>query len=1026
MQITVNAHVNSIENYGRRGGGRDFAQVLRTDRADPATVAQPQRAGDRTGLQGDASGPLAPGHRPVITGLLPFEPSRSLLSTPAGGRRAVASIEIQKERTMNVARVFMPGRTAVGAVAGAVLLVASQAVAQTITPPKLAFEKYTLPNGLQVILHEDHSTPIVAVNLWYHVGSKNEDVGRTGFAHLFEHMMFQGSQHADSDFINAIEALGSTDLNGTTDFDRTNYFETIPPSALERVLYLEADRMGWLLPSMTQERLDNQREVVKNERRQGVDNQPYGTVDERMYAVMYPSYHPYSWDVIGYMDDLTRASKEDVEKFFKTYYGPNNCTLVIAGDHQPAVTKGLIERYFGAIPPGPPVARREAWVPEMSAPVHLSMEDRVPLPRVYFAWHMPGKFQDGEADLEVAARVLAQGKTSRLYKTLVYDKQIAQDVTAFVDDRELSSLFRVQVTAKAGHTLDEIVPVILEEIEGLRRKPPASTEIERARTAILAQMVRGLERVGGFGGRSDRLAMYNTYVEDPGFLDKDFARYQAVTPASMHAATKRWLNDMRCEMRVTPYPELAATDAAGLDRAKAPAIGPDATFTSPKLQRHKLSNGLEVVLAESHKVPSVQMNLVVKGGWSADNRDKAGVASFMSRMQDEGTKKRSALQISEQALLLGANLNTTSNLDACIVSVNALSARLPQSIELWSDVALNPAFPADEIERQRAQVLGQIAQEKKQPVQMGIRILPGLLYGDAHPYAQPLTGSGTENSVKAIQRQDLVAYHETWFRPNNATLVVVGDTRMDDIVPLLEKSLASWKSADVPQIAMPSRTNPTRTTVYLIDKPGAAQSVLLAGQLIPPKGDMEDIPFEVMNGVLGSNFASRINMNLREDKGYSYGAYLFTIDGKGQGMAVAFSQVRTDVTKESITELMKELRDIRGKRPPTADEMSLSKNSLVLSLPGQYETMNGIANKINDIVTYGFPEDYYAKYPDRVRATTTQNVVEIANKRIHPDNLAFVVVGDRAVIEEGVKALNLGPIEYLDADGRPTSTSARR
>jgi len=914
-----------------------------------------------------------------------------------------------------------------GAVAGAVLLVAAQAVAQTITPPKLAFEKYTLPNGLQVILHEDHSTPIVAVNLWYHVGSKNEDVGRTGFAHLFEHMMFQGSQHHDTDFINAIEALGSTDLNGTTDFDRTNYFETIPPSALERVLYLEADRMGWLLPAMTQERLDNQREVVKNERRQGVDNQPYGTVDERMYAVLYPSYHPYSWDVIGYMEDLTRASKEDVEKFFQTYYGPNNCTLVIAGDHQSAATKSLIEKYFGAIPPGPPVSRREAWVPEMSAPVHLSMEDRVPLPRAYFAWHMPGKYQDGEADLEVAARVLAQGKTSRLYKTLVYDKQIAQDVNAFVDDRELSSLMRVQVTAKAGHSLDEIVPIVLQEIEALAAKPASATEVERARTAILSQMVRGLERVGGFGGRSDRLAMYNTYTGEPNYLDKDFARYHAVTPASMHAAVKRWLNDNYCEMRVTPYPELAAaTEPAGFDRAKIPGVGAPAAFTSPNLQRRKLSNGLEVVLAESHKVPAVQMNLLVKGGWSADTREKPGVASFMSRMQDEGTKKRTALEISEQALLLGANMNVNSNLDNCVVSVNALSARLAPSIDLWADVVLNPAFPSAEIDRQRAQVLGQIAQEKKQPVQMGIRILPGLLYGDNHPYGQPLTGSGTEASVRAIQRDDLVKYHDTWFRPNNATLVVVGDTRMDDIVPLLEKALAGWKSGNVPQIALPARTNPPKTTVYLIDKPGAAQSVLLAGQLMPPKGDADDIGFEVMNGVLGSNFASRVNMNLREDKGYSYGAYVFPFEAKGQGMCLAFSQVRTDVTKESIFEMMKELRDIRGKRPPTADEMSLSKNSLVLSLPGQYETMNGIANKINDIVIYGLPEDYHSKYPAKVTAMTTKDVIDVANKRIMPDNLAFVVVGDRTVIEDGIKSLGLGPIEYLDTDGRPLSTSAQR
>ncbi len=924
---------------------------------------------------------------------------------------------------MNVARVSKHHRLALLLIAAFTLTVASVALAQQIAPPKLPFDKYTLPNGLTVILHEDHSTPVVAVNLWYHVGSKNEEVGRTGFAHLFEHMMFQGSQHHDTDYINTIEGLGSTDLNGTTDFDRTNYFETVPPSALDEVLFLEADRMGWLLPSMTQERIDNQREVVKNERRQSVDNQPYGTADERMYAVLYPSNHPYSWDVIGSMDDLTRASKADVENFFKSYYGPNNCTLVVAGDITPARTKEMVEKYFGPIPPVAPILRREAWVPELAAPIYLAMEDRVPLPRLFLAWHMPGKFKAGDADLEVLTRVLAQGKTSRLYKTLVYDKQIAQDVQAFVDDRELSSLFRVQVTAKAGHTLDEITPIVMREIQALRDKPASAAEIERARTAILSGMVRRLERVGGFGGKSDRLAMYTTYADDTDYLAKDFARYQAVTAASAQAAAKRWLHEGVCEMRVNPYPTLVAgKDTA--DRDKIPAAGDPVAFSVPKLQHAKLSNGLEVVLAESHKVPAVQVNLIVKGGWSADKREKTGVASFMSRMQDEGTKKRTSLQISEEAQLLGANLNTNSNVDNCLVTVNALKARLLPSLDLWADVVLNPVFPAEELDRQRQQVLGQINQEKSQPVQMGIRILPGLLYGDNHPYGQPLTGSGNESSVKAILRDDLVNYHSTWFHPNNATLVVVGDTNLGEIVPMLEKALGSWKAAGVPQIALPARTNPARTTVYLIDKPGAAQSVLLAGTLMPPKGSADDVQWDVLNGVLGGNFASRLNMNLREDKGYSYGANLFPFEAKGQGMAVVFTQVRTNVTKESMAEVMKELRDIRGTRPPTADEMKLSKDNLVLSLPGQYETMNGIANKINDVVTYGLPEDFYAKYPDRVRECSVKDAVAVANTRVVPDNMAFVVVGDRKVIEDGVKALNIGPIEYLDADGRPTSTSA--
>ena len=915
------------------------------------------------------------------------------------------------------------------ALAATAMLDAAAAIAaeQPILPPKLPFEKHVLANGLELILHEDHTAPTVAVNLWYHVGSKNEKLGKTGFAHLFEHMMFQGSEHHDNDYFKALEPLGATDLNGTTDFDRTNYFQTVPTGALERVLWLEADRMGWLLPAMTQERLDNQKEVVKNERRQGVDNQPYGTVDERMYEVLYPSYHPYSWDVIGYMEDLSAASKEDVEEFFKSYYGPNNCTLVVAGDIDPAKTKALVEKYFGPIPPVPPIARRETWVPELAAPVELAMLDRVPLPRLDIAWHMPGYFQPDEAELDVLSDILSSGKNSRLYKKLVYDLQIAQEVAAYVDQRELSSLFRIQVTAKEGHTLDEIEPIVMQEIDNLRTKGPTAVEVERSTTGILANFTRGLERIGGFGGKSDRLARYNTYVGTPDYVEKHFATYQAVTPASVRKAAERWLHQGYVTMRTDPYPSVAAApEATGFARAQEPVLGGDSPLNLPPLQRRKLSNGLEVVLAEAHKIPVVQMNLIVRGGWSADQREKLGVAGFMSRMQDEGTKKRSTLQISDEIQRLGANISTGSALDNCVVSLNALAARLQPSLDLWTDVVLNPSFPADEIERQRQQVLGQIQQDRKRPVQMGLRILPGLLYGEDHPYGQPFTGTGSEATVKAIARDDLVAYHATWFKPNNATLVVVGDVTMNQIVPMLEKALGNWKQGEVPAIQVAERPQPARTTVYLVDKPGAAQSVLLVGQLLPPRNNPDAVPFEVLNTILGGSFISRINMNLREEKGYTYGAFCFPMQARGQGAYIGFTQVRTDVTKESLAEMTKELRDIREKRPVTAKELEEAQTNMMRSVPGEFDTIGEIAGKIGDIVTYGLPDDFYAKYPQRVSETTTQKLTSLARERIVPDNQAIVVVGDREKIEPGLRELGIGPIEYLDADGRPVTQSATR
>jgi zinc protease len=900
-----------------------------------------------------------------------------------------------------------------------ILAIPATAVAQQITPPKIPHEKYTLPNGLTVILHEDHMTPIVAVNIWYHVGSKNERRGRTGFAHLFEHMMFQGSKNHDTDYFKALEVIGATDLNGTTNNDRTNYFQNVPSHALERTLWVEADRMCCLLPAMTQERLDNQREVVKNERRQGIDNQPYGLVEERMDAAMYPTHHPYSWPVIGYMEDLTAASKQDVENFFKEYYTPNNCTLVIAGDINIAKTKAMVEKYFGPIPPGPPVGRMKEWVPELQREVRLNMDDQVNLPRLYIAWHSPAAFTSGEANLDLLGRIMGQGKTSRLYKRLVYDLKLAQDVSVSNPAQEIGGKFTITVTAAPGKTLDEIEPLVWEEVEKVKATPPTEEEVERARTSLLAGRLRGLERIGGFGGKSDLLANYQTFLDDTNFLEKDFARYYAVTPATIHAASRRWLHDGRAVMRVTPMPNYAASnEAPGFDRSKMPSLSEAASLALPKFQRAKLSNGLEVVIAVSKKVPTVQLNLIVRGGWSADPKTKLGLSSFTAALQTEGTSTRSALRISDEAEQLGAQLDVGSFLDSATVSLNALKSRLEPSISLWADVILNPSFPEAEIERKRQQTLGGIVYEKGLPTALALRILPSLLYGDGHPYSQPLTGSGTPESVKAFTRDDLVTYHRAWFRPNNATLVVTGDTTLEEITPLLEKAFASWKPGETPKIAIPPREQPKQTVIYLIDKPGAAQSVIIGGHLLAPRNDSDSTSFEVLNTLLGGQFTSRINMNLREEKGYTYGAGTFPFLAKGQGLLVVFAPVRTDVTKESLQELMKELREIRDARPPTMDEVKFAQSNLTMSLPGQYETAGGIAGKINDIVTYGLPDDFYSKYPAAVNATTPEALAALAKKRLLPEQMILLIVGDRAAIEPKIKELNLGQISYIDADGK--------
>ena len=561
--------------------------------------------------------------------------------------------------------------------------------------------------------------------------------------------------------------------------------------------------MCCLLPAMTQERLDNQREVVKNERRQGIDNQPYGLVEERMDAAMYPAHHPYSWPVIGHMDDLTSASKPDVENFFKEYYTPNNCTLVIAGDIDVAKTKAMVEKYFGPIPPGPPVGRMKEWVPELQREVRLNMDDQAPLPRLYIAWHSPARFSSGEANLDLLSSIMGRGKTSRLYKRLVYDLKLAQDVSVGNPAQEIGGKFTITVTAAPGKTLDEIEPLVWEEVEKVSA-PPSEEEVDRARTSLLAGLLRGLERIGGFGGKSDLLANYQTFLGDTNFLEKDFARYYAVTPATIHAAARRWLHEGRAVMRVTPMPKYAAgNEAAGFDRSKTPALGEAAI--SPARVPTRLSNGLEVVVAESHKVPAVQLNLIVRMAISRPENRSSAFRPSPPPCRPEGTATRSALQISDEAERLGAQIDAGSFLDSATVSLNALKSRLEPSIALWADVVLNPSFPDAEIERKRQQTLGRIFFEKGDPGARGAHHANFALRRRP-PYAQPLTGSGTPESVKAFTRDDLVNYHRAWFKPNNATLVVTGDTTLKEITPLLEKAFAVEAGRDAENRRPAART----------------------------------------------------------------------------------------------------------------------------------------------------------------------------------------------------------------------------
>lgn len=879
----------------------------------------------------------------------------------------------------------------------------------------ILYQKFSLDNGLTLIVHEDHKAPIVAVNIWYHVGSKNEKPGKTGFAHLFEHLMFNGSEHYDNDYFQAMERIGATDLNGTTSEDRTNYFQNVPTSALDVALWLESDRMGYLLGAITQKKLDEQRGVVQNEKRQH-ENQPYAVAEELIVKSTSPAGHPYSWTVIGSMEDLNVASLDDVKEWFKTYYGAANAVIVLAGDIDPKTAREKVEKYFGHIPSGPPIAKHNVWIAKRSGIQRQQVQDRVPQARIYKVWNVP---QWGSVDvvyLDLVSDVLALGKTSRLYKRLVYEDQIATDVSSSVDLREIGSQFYITATAKPGEDLARVEKALDEELSRFLESGSSEEELRRVKVQYESQFIRGIERIGGFGGKSDILAQNQVFSGSPDYYKTTLKRIREATPKDLLNAAKQWLSDGVYVLEVHPYPSYKA-EKSDVDRSKLPTpeSPPEAKF--PKLQRATLSNGLQIILAERTAVPLVHFDLLVDAGYAADQFALPGTASLAMEMLDEGTKTRTSLEISEELAMLGAQLGAGSNLDMSNVTLSTLTSTLDAALDIYADVILNPSFLEDEFKRQQKMKLAQIQREKVTPVQMALRVFPRLLYGPDHAYGNPLTGSGTEESVTKITREDLVKFQQTWLKPNNATLVIVGAVTMDEIKPKLEKLFKGWKGGDLPKKNIRAVEHQPKPVAYVVDKPGALQSIIFVGHVAPPKANPDEIAIETMNNILGGSFTSRINMNLREDKHWSYGAGVFIAGARAQRPLIAYAPVQTDKTKESMVELLKEMRDILSARPITNEELLKAKDNQTLELPGSWETIRAVSSSISQIVRYGLPDDYYETYPQKVRILTIEDVSAAAKKVIHPDNFVWVVVGDRSKIEAGIRELGLGEIRFIDSDG---------
>jgi predicted Zn-dependent peptidase len=912
-------------------------------------------------------------------------------------------------------------------------------VSTLVKDVSIPYSTFTLPNGLRVVVHEDHKAPVVAVSVWYHVGSKDEPGGRTGFAHLFEHLMFGGSEHSDTSWFQPMQAIGATDMNGTTNFDRTNYFETVPKAALDRTLFLESDRMGHLLAAVTQKKLDIQRGVVQNEKR-GNDNQPGGLLRYSIQQTLFPAGNPYHHTVIGSMTDLDKASLDNVKDWFRSHYGPNNAVLVLAGDITSAEAKPLVEKYFGDIPSGPKSTPAAATVPTLKAPVTKLFHDEVANTTIARMWAVPGITAKDTPALDMAASVLGGLASSRLDNELVRDKKTAVSVSAYLNSFERVGEFTVQATVKpgvdpalVGRQLDAIIAEFI-------KNGPTAEELKRAKTDDVSETIKGLESVGGFGGKAVTLASGAVYANDPGFYKKELAETAALTPAQVQAAAKKWLSrpvfaytlapgkrdpyeesklaadtaGSGAGAKVTAAPKSAATSTTGgVDRSTLPPVGQIADLDFPDVEHAKLSNGIPVLFAHRSAVPVVRVAIDFNAGNASDPKNALGTQAFMLGMLDEGTDKYTSVEIAEAQENLGATISASPSMDRSGVYLSALTPNLAPSLDLMADVVRNPAFAPAEVDRVRAQQLAAIAAETKQPVGLALRTLPPIIYGKDHPYGVPFSGRGDPAAVAKLTPADLEAFHNAWVRPDNATIFVVGDTTLAEVMPLLESSFGDWKAtgaAPAKNFTVP--TVPQASRILLLDRPNTPQSLIFAGEVMPVKGTDDLTALLQANEVLGGAFLSRLNADLRETKHWSYGVAGFISRVQNRVPYLIYAPVQTDQTGPSIAAMRSDMADFLGGKGVTAEELTRTIDGSIRELPGSFETADAVMGGMESNVLYKRPDNYYETLASHYRSLTAPELDAAAKAAIDPSKLTWVVIGDAAKVKPQLEKLGI-PIETV-------------
>jgi len=906
--------------------------------------------------------------------------------------------------------------------------------------PTISYETYTLPNGLKVITHVDHRLPLVAVDLWYHVGPLNEKPGRTGFAHLFEHMMFEGSEHVgEKAHIRDVEAAGATDVNGTTDFDRTNYFETLPSNQLELGLWLESDRMGFLMEGLNRTLLANQRDVVRNERRQG-EGRPYDVADEEMFHQLFPKGHPYYGDVMGSHADIEAARIADIRDFHQQFYTPNNASIAIAGDFDPVKLRRMLMKYFGPIPRGPKVEPVHVVTPEITSQRRATVTDTVQLPRLSIGWLLPPAFSPASYSADIAMFALGEAKVSRLDKALVYDKSMAQSVSCSVSPEKLVTMAGCDITAKPGVKLEDLEAVTWDVIAKLQAEGPTQQEVKAAKATELSGTIEGLQRLGGFGGIADTLDRYNQYTGDPGYLPKDVAATEAVTVKQAKAAAATYFTkdkavvvycvpgkkitddvprspeDTDANVKITnPYTD--KFEASQAWRKTMPQPGPPVTVKLPVPTEFALDNGMKVLFIEDHTLPVVTVSLSTRAGGESNPKGKAGLAALTASTMDEATTSKDVETLSAAEEMIGTRVSAGATMDGANVSMTLLKPHLNEGMSLFSDVVQHPAFAEKDFERLRKQSEVGIQQQTDNVLAMANRVGPKLVYGDS-PYGMP--AGGTAESMKEIKRDEVAEFYKQHYGPADSALVLVGDVRPGEAHRLAQTFFGTWTGTAPATVHVPAAPAQKPTYIAIIDKPGAPQTAMAAFGVGVPATSPDAEAIEVMNYILGGSFGSRINMNLREVHGYTYGASTGYRQYREGGLFLAGGLIRTDATASAAKEMMGEITRFPT-APVTDEELKAAKDASIQSLPGDFETGAATAGALRSLFIFDRPLDFYAKLPAKYAAITAADVQRVAKEDIHADKLILVMAGDRTQIEEPLKDQKLGKVELIDINGKKLS-----